>query len=176
MDGMGSTNVFNARFRQTKKTHLAFTHEIADGPGDILHRHSPVDPMLVEQIDMIDAEPEKRCVSDLPNVFGPTVGSADHALQKVPTKFRRHNGLVPAPLECPTEEFLVDIGAICQRSVEEVDTEINGAMDGGDRLRLIRFTVVVAHSHTAEAEGRDLKPLLAECSCFHCTYSLFALL
>jgi hypothetical protein len=74
MDGMGSTNVFNARFGQTEEAHLAFTHEIADGPGDILHRHGPVDPMLVEQIDMIDAEPEKRCVGDLADVFGATIG------------------------------------------------------------------------------------------------------
>jgi len=57
MDSMGSTNVFNARFGQTEKAHLAFPHEIADGPGDILNRHGPVDPMLIEQIDVIDAEP-----------------------------------------------------------------------------------------------------------------------
>ena len=57
MDGMGSTNVFNARFGQTEEAHLAFPHEIADGPGDILHRHGPVDPMLVEQtIEVIDIE------------------------------------------------------------------------------------------------------------------------
>jgi hypothetical protein len=37
MDGMGSTNVFNARFGQTEEAHLAFPHEIADGPG----RHPP---------------------------------------------------------------------------------------------------------------------------------------
>jgi hypothetical protein len=37
MDGMGSTNVFDARFGQTEETHLAFPHEIADGPG----RHPP---------------------------------------------------------------------------------------------------------------------------------------
>src|SRR5260370_912670 len=128
MDDMGSTNVFNSRFGQTEKTHLAFADEIADGPGDTLHRYGPVNPMLVEQIDMIDAEPEKRCVSDLANVFGPTIGSAGRPLHKVPTKFRRHNGLVPAPLERPTEEFLVGIGAIGLCSVEEVDTEINCAV------------------------------------------------
>src|SRR5258708_12001689 len=127
MDGMGSTNVFNARFGQTEEAHLAFPHEIADGPGDILHRHGPVDPMLVEQIDMIDAEPEKRCVGDLADVFGPTIGSAGRALRKVPTEFRRHNGLVPAPLERPTAEFLVGIGAIGLRSVAQGDTETNCA-------------------------------------------------
>src|SRR5258708_30069481 len=170
MDAMRTTDVFNARFGQAEEAHLAFTYEIADGPGDILHRHGWVHPMLVEQIDVIDAEPEKRCVSDLANVFGPTIGSVGHPLHKVPTKFRRHNGLVPAPLKRPTEEFLVGIGAISLCSVEEVDPDINCAMDGGDRLRLIRFTVEVAHPHTAEAKGRDLKPLLTERSCFHCMY------
>ena len=72
MDGMGSTNVFNARFRQTEEAHLAFPHEIADGPGDILHRPGPVHAMLVEQIDAIEAEPEKRYVGDVGDVFWPT--------------------------------------------------------------------------------------------------------
>src|SRR6266478_5791645 len=157
MDSMGSANVFNARFGQTEEAYFAFTHEIADGPGDILHRHGPVYPMLVEQIDVIDAEPEKRCVGDLTDVFGPTIGSADRAPRKVHTKFRRDNGVVPAPLERPTEEFLVGIGAIGLRSVEEVDTEINCAVDRGDRLRLVRVAVVVAHSHAAEPDGRDLQ-------------------
>jgi hypothetical protein len=94
MDGMGSANVFNARFGQTEEAYFAFTHEIADGPGDILHRHGPVYPMLVEQIDVIDAEPEKRCVGDLTDVFGPTIGSAGRAPRKVYTKFRRDNGVL----------------------------------------------------------------------------------
>src|SRR5580704_14418524 len=98
MDAMRTTNVFSARFGQTEEAHFAFAHEIADGPGDILHRHGPVDPMLVEQIDVIDAEPEKRCVGDHADVFGPTIGAAGRASSKVPTEFRRHNGLVPAPL------------------------------------------------------------------------------
>src|SRR5260370_31796116 len=122
MDGMGSTNVLNARFGQTEEAHLAFPHEIADGSGDILHRHGPVDPMLVKQIYVIDAEPEKRCVGDLADVFGPTIGSAGRALRKVPTEFRRHNGLVPAPLDRPTEEFLVGIGAIALPLAEDVHT------------------------------------------------------
>ncbi len=139
---MGSTNVFNARFGQTEEAHLAFPHQIGDGPSDILYRHGTVDSMLVEQIDVIDAEAEKRCVGDLADVFGPTVGSAGRALRKLPTEFRRHNGLVPASLERPTEEFLVGIGAIGLCSVEEIDTEINCAVDRGDRLRLVRFAVV----------------------------------
>ena len=73
---MGSTNVFNARFGKTEEANLAFTHEITDGACYILHRHGPIDPMLVEQIDVLDAEPEKRCVGDLADAFGPTIGSA----------------------------------------------------------------------------------------------------
>jgi hypothetical protein len=98
--------------------------------------------MLVEQIDVIDAEPEKRCVGYLTDVFGPTIGSAGRASRKVDTKFRRDNGVVPPPFERPTKEFLVDIRAVYLRSVEEVDTEIKCAVDRGDRLRLIRFFAV----------------------------------
>src|SRR6202034_1162318 len=155
MDAMRTTDVFNARFGQAEEAHLAFTYEIADGACYILHRHGPINPMLVEQIDVIDAKPAKRCVGDLADAFGPTIGSAGRTPRKVHTKFRGDGGVVPAPLERPTEEFLVGIRAIGLRSVKEVDTEINCVMDRGDRLRLIRFAVKLAHSHAAEAESRN---------------------
>jgi hypothetical protein len=41
---MRTTDVFNARFGQAEEAHFAFTYEIADGPGDILHRHGWVHP------------------------------------------------------------------------------------------------------------------------------------
>src|ERR1700730_679854 len=150
MDGMGSTNVFNARFGKTEEAHLAFTHKITNGASYILHRHGPVDPMLVEQIDVIDAEPLQRpleCDADAREAAVKDAGAATGVRDDA--EFRRHNGLVPAPLEGPTEELLVGIGAVGLRSVEEVDTEFNCAVDRGDRLRLVRFAVVVAHSHAA---------------------------
>src|SRR4029077_17825204 len=99
------------------------------------------------------------CVGDLPNVFGPTIGSVGHPLLNVPTKFRRHNGLVPAPLDRPTEQFLVDIGAIGLRSVEEVDTEINCAVNGGDRLHFIRSTRRGRSSPYSRGQGPRLEAL-----------------
>jgi hypothetical protein len=112
---MRTTNVFNARFGKTEEANLAFTHEITDGACYILHRHGPIDPMLVEQIDVIDAEPEKRCVGDLADAFGPTIGSAGRTPGKVHTKFRRDNGVVPAPLERPTEEFNTSLASAQRR-------------------------------------------------------------
>ena len=52
---MSLAKVFNARFGQTEEAYFAFTHEIADGTCNILHRHGPVDPMLVEEIDAASA-------------------------------------------------------------------------------------------------------------------------
>ena len=98
---------------------------------------------------------------------GPTIGSAGRALRKVHTEFRRHDGLVPASPECPTEEFLVGIRAIGLRSVEEVDTEINCPVDRGDRLCLVRFAVQVAHSHTAESNGRDFQVVVSKFALLH---------
>src|ERR1700723_3424624 len=124
--------------------------------------------MLVEQIDVIDAEPEKRGVGNLADAFGPTIGSAGRLPRKVHTKFRRDNGVVPAPLERPPEEFLVDIRAIGLRSVKEGDTEINCAVDRRDRLRLIRFAVILAHSHAAEAESRNFQAAISKFALLHC--------
>jgi hypothetical protein len=90
-----------ARLGQTEEAYFAFTHEIADGRGGILDRHGPLHPMLVEQIDVIDAEREERCVGDLTDVFGPTIGSEGRGPRKVYTKCRR-DAIRCGTLHCKT--------------------------------------------------------------------------
>ncbi len=75
----GLDECFNTCFGKTREPHFAFTHEITSSALYILHRHGPIDPMLVEQIEVIDAEAAKRCVGDLSDMFGPTIDAGGHA-------------------------------------------------------------------------------------------------
>ena len=45
--------------------------ELLDGAGDLLDGHLRVDPVLVEEVDGVDAEAAQRGVSHLADVLGP---------------------------------------------------------------------------------------------------------
>ena len=47
--------------------------QILDRPGDILDRHFGIDPVLVEQIDMISAKAVERRIDNMANMVGPAV-------------------------------------------------------------------------------------------------------
>ncbi len=53
------------------------------------------------------------------------------------------------------EQLFVGVRTVHIGGVEEVDAEIEGAMDDGDVLRVVGRPVEVGHAHAAEADGRD---------------------
>ena len=67
---MGAADVGDARLGQAEVAHLALAHEIAHRAGDVLDRHRRIDAMLIEEIDMVGAEPAQRPLDRLADVFG----------------------------------------------------------------------------------------------------------
>ena len=63
--------------------------------------------------------------------------------------------LVAAVLDRPADELLVGERAVHVGGVEEVDAEVEGAVDRGDRLGVVAAGVEVGHAHAAESEGGD---------------------
>jgi hypothetical protein len=57
--------------------------------------------------------------------------------------------------DAPADEHLVVAGPVDVGGVKEGDAEVEGAMDGGDRLIPVTGTVPLTHSHAAKALGRD---------------------
>src|SRR5207249_10866313 len=56
----------------------------------------------------------------------------------------------PAP-----DELLVGVGAVHVGGVEEVDAEVERAVDGRDRFAVVVRAVELRHPHAAEADGGD---------------------
>jgi hypothetical protein len=56
LDGMGTTDGPDARFRQAEMLHLAGRDQLLDGARDVLDRHIRVDAVLVEDVDAISLQ------------------------------------------------------------------------------------------------------------------------
>ena len=65
MDGVGAADVGDAGFGQTEEAHLSLPDQLADRAGHLFDRHGRIDPVLVEQIDVVGAEPPQRAFDRL---------------------------------------------------------------------------------------------------------------
>lgn len=65
-----------------------------------------------------------------------------------------------------TDHAVIVTLAIAGRGVEKGDAKIEGAADGGDRLRVVGRTVGARHAVAAETEGRDREIGVAKAAAF----------
>src|SRR5580693_1320417 len=73
MDGMGAADVGDAGLGETEKSHLSLVDQLTDRAGHILHRHGRIDPVLIEEIDVIGAEPAQGTLDRRANTLGTAV-------------------------------------------------------------------------------------------------------
>jgi hypothetical protein len=86
-------------------------------------------------------------------ICGPAVGPGKIPAGENEAEFRRDGDLVAAPLQRAAEELLVREGAIALRRIEEIASQLDGAVEGRDRFAVIPLAIGVAHAHAAEADG-----------------------
>ena len=73
LHGMGAAERLDARLRQAEVPDLALGDQVVDGAGHILDRHVRIDPVLVKEVDRLDAEALQRAVDRLADALGPAV-------------------------------------------------------------------------------------------------------
>ena len=128
-------------------------------PDHVLDRHRRIDAVLVEQVDVVGPEPPQRALDHLADMLGPAVRSGRPlAVLDAEAELRGDRHLVAPPLQRPAQQLLVGEGAVDLGRVEEGAAELEGAVDGGDGLRLVRRAVGLAHAHAAQADRRDSRP------------------
>ena len=66
---------------------------------------------------------------------------------------RGHDRLIAAALEGAAHQLFVGERAVDVGCVEQGDAELEGPVQGGDRLGFVAGAVELAHSHAAEAHG-----------------------
>ena len=135
---------------QAEIAHLAGLDQIGHGADGVLDRHVRIDPVLIEEVDVVDPEPRQRAVTRFAHMLRPAVGALDPPLRvDGEAELGGEDDIVAASLDgAPDQPFVlerpVDLGR-----VEEGDAELDRPVDGCDRLRLIGDAVGPAHTHAA---------------------------
>ena len=136
---------------------LALGDQVADGAGDVLHRHVGIDPVLIEQIDAIDPQAPERALDGAADPLGTAVDAAvvDASVGiDVPAELGGDHhlhfgtGTSASPTSLLVAEWAVELGG-----VEEGHATFNRRADQRDHVVAIDL---VAIAHAAESESRDL--------------------
>ena len=146
------------RLREAEVLHLAGLHELLHRTDRLFDRRVEVDAVLVVEVDVVDAEPLEARVTGLANVLGAAV-DADPAAVRIAlvAELRREHDLVAAIGDRSADELFVGERPVHVGGVEEVDTELDRAMDRRDCFAFVGRSVELRHAHAAEAEGRDFE-------------------
>ena len=135
---MGAAERLNAGLRHAEMLDLALGDQVLDRAGDVLDRHVRVDPVLVEQVDGLDAEPLQRAVDRLPDVLGPAVDAAIFARLgiEVEAELGGDHDLIAERRERFADDFLVLEGAIDFGRIEEGHAALDRGADQRDTVFL----------------------------------------
>lgn len=160
MDGMRAPDVRGPRFGESEKPYLAFTYQRAHRVCDLLDRHARIDAVLVQQVDAVGPEPAERCLGHLPDMFGAAVDADGFSVADGKTEFRGNHHGIAFSLESTADKVLVHEWSVHFRRIEEVHPKLDGAVNGGNRFRVVELLAVgLAHAHAAEAKRRNLESL-----------------
>jgi hypothetical protein len=143
-----------------EEPHLARGHELGHGAPGLLDRERGVDAVLIVEVDVIDAEALQRRVARAAHVVGVPVHHAEAAFgPALVPELGREDHLVAPARDGLADEELVGAEAVDVGGVEEVDAELERAVDGGDGLGVVNRPVGPAHAHAAEPQRGDRQTL-----------------
>src|SRR5271165_1531356 len=123
LNGVGAADGLHAGLRKPKKSYLALGDEVANGPGNLLDRDVAVDPVLIEEIDVVRSEPLERSLRDGADVLGAAVGTGPARFAEV-AEFGGDHDLVAHRRKRLADNLLVGVGTVGLGRIEEGDAEL----------------------------------------------------
>src|SRR5437763_2954799 len=163
MDGAGAPDRAGRGLAEPDVKHLALLDELGHRANRLLDRNLRVHAVLVVEVQAIGPEPLQGSVDRAAHVLGRAVCRADRGhvagrrLIHAPRELCRDHVLVTVALDRAPDQLLVGQGPVQLRRVEEVDTELERALNRRDRLGLVGRAVEGGHPHASEPEGGDLE-------------------
>ncbi len=161
MHVVGARDRLGRRLRESEKADLAGVDQHRHRADRLLDRDVGVDPMLVVEVDVIDAETPQRSVARGEHVFRAPVDPALGGILAVahdPELGRQHDLVAPAR-DRAADEQLVVADRVHVRRVEHRHAKVERAMDRRDRLALVGRPVELGHPHAAQPFGSDEQSL-----------------
>jgi hypothetical protein len=169
MNGMGTAESGWGSFRETEITNLTSADEIGHGGDGVLDGSVGVDAVLVVKIDGLHAEALEAGVTGGANIFGFATDAAYVGIPGVAEdgKFGgEENGFAAIADGLADEDFVVT-EAVDVGSIEKVDAEFEGAVNGGDGFGVIARTAEFGHAHAAETDGGNGGAIFSELTGLH---------
>ena len=151
-----------ARLGQPEVTDLSLPDEIGHRAHHVLDRHLLVDAVLVEEVDVVGLEPARGGFHHLADVLRAAIEANDLPIVEPEAELGGDDHLIALALESASEKLLVVPDAVGLGGVEERHPQLDGALEGSDRFRIVAGAVRLAHPHATEAQLRDLESLLSE--------------
>ena len=165
----------HARLGKREIAHLTLVDQLFHCAHGILDRHLGVDAVQPVDIDHFHAETLERGITSLRHVTGMTrrnaFGKLEAAQAHVP-EFRGEEHAVAFAFDRAPDQFFVGSRPVGVRGDDQVHAEIDCAVNGRDRLGLVRLAVDSRHSHAAQAQRRGGGPIFSKLACIHELLSL----
>ena len=171
-DGMnfdGTPKSVGTGLGQAEVADLSIFYELRHRSHRVFDGRIGIDAMLVIKVDGFDAEAAEAGFTGFANVFGLAAHSAGAGIAGVANdaEFCGDDVFVAHALDGAPDEFLVFVRAVDIGRVEEVDPQLESAVDGGDGFRVIPRAVEFRHTHTAKAQGGDFETGVAKKTLLH---------
>ena len=140
---MRAPDSLHAGLAQTKETHLPGLYQPGHRADHLLDGHGRIDPVLVEDVDVVRTEAAERSFDGGDDVLRSAVRAANLVIRDVEAELGGEHHLLTPTCQGATHQALVDERAVDLGRVEVVDAEFQRTVDGGDRLRVIGRPVQV---------------------------------
>ena len=153
MDGAGAPDRGRRRLGQSEPADFPRDDQFGHRADGLLDRHARIDAVLIVQVDDVQAEPLQRCVAGAPHVLGRSVDAEERAVRATDVaELRGEHDLIAPSADRRADELLVRERAVHVGRVEEIDADVERAVNRRDRLRLVPARIELGHPHAAEAD------------------------
>ena len=149
---MGPPDALRPGLAHPEITDLALFDEPRHCADRILDRHCRIDPVLIIEIDDVDAEPLQAHFAGLGNIGGAAVDAVGAARPLGLAEFACDHDAVAPALERPAEQLFVLAPAIHVRAVEMIDAELDRPVDQPNAGRVVTRSVDPGQRHATEAD------------------------
>ena len=156
---MGPADGVGAGFGQADVADLALGHQLGERADGVLDGCVRVDPVLVVQVDVVDAEPLEGSLEGgadvgraAVEVAGAAAGVGDHA------ELGGQHHLVAPSADGPADELLVGERAVDLGGVDQGHPEVERSVDGADGLGVVGARAGVGGGHAHGRRDRCGRP------------------
>jgi hypothetical protein len=145
-------------FGQAQVEHLSRLHQLRHGTDRFLNRDPWVDAVLIVQVDMIDTEPLQTGIASRVHILRCSVDSKQRAIGSAHVaKLGGEHNFLAARFQDFGQQAFVGADAITIGRIEEIDADIERGIEHAQIRGFIGRSVVLGHTHAAEANGRDFE-------------------